>query len=190
MVRFIARAQGVFPVPGEGEQAHPVPAQLLHLVQTRPQQRAVFHREEQGGFLLRPGRFHLPRGGADLGQGGKLLPLPLKAAAVEAVIPQGLLRGQAVGNEHGAALAPAGVCGDFAQGEVGTGIVQGVPAAQGTLKGGEGVAVQVDHRVAWHGEPPSIQHCRIVCFFDWQENRIITWKGRLICVQGRVPWPG
>ena len=55
VVGGVAGAQGVLPVPGEGEHPHPVPGQPVNFGQISAQGRAVFHGENGRRFALGPG---------------------------------------------------------------------------------------------------------------------------------------
>lgn len=65
VVGLTAGADGVLPVPGEGDHHHPRPGQLLHPPEVPAQHSPVLHGEEQGGPALSPGLHRLPGGAAE-----------------------------------------------------------------------------------------------------------------------------
>ena len=122
MVGLMAGAQGVLPVPCKGKHFYSVPAKLLHVLQSRPQQGAIFHCQHQGGFLLLPGGGYFLRCGAGQGLTRAVFHLPLETVPVEAVIAQCLLGSEAVRHKDSAALAPRDGL-DFGQSKGGAGVV-------------------------------------------------------------------
>ena len=178
VVRHVSGTQLIFPVPGEGHHPHAILGQGLHPVQPARQGGAVLHREDGGGLAHGPGGFDVPGGAAGEGFFRQRLHLPAEIALVEVVVGHGLLLRQAVGDEDGAALAPADLLREGGQGEVPAGEVQGVGALYllrqsssglsppgGVVEGlhqrsgvgrqgGEGVAVQVNQGVGIHRRAP------------------------------------
>ena len=113
----VSGAQLVLPVPGEGHHPHAVPGQDFDPLQPPGQGGAVLHREDGRRFSCGPGGLNVCGGAAGTDSFGERLHLPVKAALVECIVGCGLLRGQFVRDEDGAALAPADLFRDGGLGE-------------------------------------------------------------------------